>query len=127
MLYRLHTGDTVLDTAAKSPPVEFNANLPMLDAIATLSGDGKTLYVSVVNRAESHDASASIGIKGWSPKTGTAARALELNGKDKVAANPFGSSDNVNIREKPVTVSGTSLSYKFPAHSVTVIEFSGSR
>jgi len=127
MLYRLHTGDTVLGTSAESPMTEFNASLPALDAVATLGGGGRTLYLSVVNRAESKDVSAKIQLRGWKPAAGTPARAFEINGKDKVAANPFGSSENVHIREKTTRVAGPSFSYTFPAHSVTVLELSGNQ
>jgi alpha-N-arabinofuranosidase len=127
MLYREHTGDTVLETSTESPTAEFNSSLPMLDAVATLSGDGRTLYLAVVNRAEAKDVNTRIRVRGWKPAAGTAARVFEINGKDKVAANPFGSSQNVNIREKKQPLAGESISYAFPAHSVTVIEFAGSR
>lgn len=66
-------------------------------------------------------------LKSWRPQSGTVARVWELNGKDKVVANPYGSSDNVNIRERQVPLEGLPLSYRFPAHSVTVLEFSGGR
>ena len=125
MLYRLHTGNTVLNTSTQSPATGFNAKLPRLDAIATLSSDDHTLYLAVVNRDEDHDVNTSIRVRGWAPGTGTVARVFELNGKDKVAANPFGSTENVNIREKSISVSGSAISCNFPAHSVTVIELSG--
>lgn len=124
LLYRLHTGDTVLDTSTDSPNVEFNARLSMLDSVATLGSDRHNLYLAVVNRDESHDVSTRIRIRGWSPGS-TAARIFELNGKGKVAANPFGNTENVNIRDKSLAVSGSSISYTFPAHSVTVIELAG--
>jgi alpha-N-arabinofuranosidase len=123
LLYRKHTGSTVLSTATTSPVASFDARLPLLDAIATISGDRRTLYLAVVNRAEEQDVDAYIRMQGWTPRTGSKAVVLELNGNDKVAANPFGSTENVNIREKSVPVAGPAISYRFPAHSVTVIEF----
>jgi hypothetical protein len=42
-----------------------------------------------------------------------------------VAANPFGSSADVNIQEESLTVERLPFSYKFPAHSVTVLEVEG--
>ena len=127
MLYRLHIGDTVLSTSTESSMVGFNAKLAMLDAVATLSRDERTLYLSVVNRDEDHDVNTRIRVRGWAPEAGTSARVFELNGKDKVAANPFGSSENVNIRNKSFSVPGQPISYNFPAHSVTVIELSGGK
>jgi hypothetical protein len=54
-------------------------------------------------------------------------RIFELNGKGKVAANPFGSSENVNIREKAVRVERLPFSYRFTAHSVTILELGGTQ
>ncbi|MFN7999004.1 MAG: alpha-L-arabinofuranosidase C-terminal domain-containing protein [Bryobacteraceae bacterium] len=122
LLYRKHTGATVLSTSTKSPMASFNAKLPLLDAVATISSDKRTLYLSVVNRAEDQDVNARVRIQGWTAREGADAAVLELNGKDKVAANPFGSTDNVNIRNRSIKVAGPGISYKFPAHSVTVIE-----
>jgi alpha-N-arabinofuranosidase len=122
LLYRKHSGSTVLNTSTNGPMAPFDAKLPLLDGIATMSGDKHTLYVAVVNRAEEEDLDTHIQIHGWTPREGAEAPVLELNGRDKVAANPFGSTDNVNIREKSIKVAGPAISYKFPAHSVTVIE-----
>ena len=70
--------------------------------------------------------SAAIRVTGHKVAPGDSVHVFELNGKDKVAANPFGSTDNVNIREKVVRVERLPFSYRFPAHSVTVLELSGS-
>ena len=64
LLYRLHTGTTVLSTVEKGPAVHFDSKLPMLDAVGTLSEDRKTMYVSVVNRAEDVDVETTLNIKG---------------------------------------------------------------
>jgi alpha-N-arabinofuranosidase len=123
MLYRLHTGKTVLATSAHSPAVEWDQKLPALDAIATRSEDGRTLYVAVVNRAEGNAVRTNIRLNGW--KVSPEARVYEINGNDKNAANPFGSSENVNIREKSWSPAGSEPSYSFPPHSVTVLELKG--
>jgi alpha-L-arabinofuranosidase len=123
ILYQKHTGNTVLKTSTSGRSVEFDPKLPALDAIATLSDDRHTLYLAVVNRAESTDVEAKISVAGWKP--GGGAQVFELNGPDKVAANPFGSSDKVNIHDKPVTLKPGSMSYSFPAHSISILELSG--
>jgi alpha-L-arabinofuranosidase len=103
----------------------FNPKLPALDSIATLSEDGNMLYLAVVNRSEADDVATSIQISGWSPRPGAEARAYELNGKDKVAGNPYGGTQNVNIRERPLPLGRSPFSYRFPAHSATVLEITG--
>jgi alpha-N-arabinofuranosidase len=123
ILYQKHTGATVLKTVTSGRSVEFDPKLPALDAIATLSDDRHTLYLAVVNRAESTDVEAKISVAGWKPAGGV--HAFELNGPDKVAANPFGSSDKVNIHDKLVTLKPGSMSYSFPAHSISILELSG--
>ena len=125
LLYRIQAGNTVLSTSTVSPMAPFDQKLPLADGIATLSADQRTLYVAVVNRAEEMDLDTSIRIEGWTPREGADAPVMELNGKDKVAANPFGNSENVNIRTKSIKVAGQTISYRFPAHSVTVIEVPG--
>ena len=120
ILYQKHTGKTVLKTTTAAKGVEFNSNLPALDAIATLSEDRRTLYLAVVNRAEATDIKTRISLSGWTG--GGVAHAWELNGPDKVAANPFGSANVVNIHDKAVTLKPGALTYNFPAHSITILE-----
>lgn len=127
LLYVNHIGSRVLSTTTHGPMVRFNPQLPALDAIATMSRDGNILYLAVVNRAETDDILATIHLKDWTPGAGTSARAFELNGRDKVAANPYGSAENVNIRGKSLTLDGVPFTYRFPAHSATVLELSGQR
>ena len=81
----------------------------------------------MVNRSELEEVAATIDIKKWSPRVGTPARIWGLNGKDRYAANNYGSPDNVNIRENTLVLEQLPLSYRFPAHSVTVLEFPGQR
>ena len=126
LLYHHHTGSSVLATATQSPRAAFNPRLPALDALATLGADGHTLYLAVINRSEDQNLSARIRIGNWKAASDWPLRVFELNGKDKVAANPFGSSANVNIRERRVAVEGVPFVYLFPAHSVTVLELPGS-
>ena len=127
LLYRNHIGNSVLATSTEGPMTSFNAQLPALDAIATLSEDGETLYLAVINRNVADEVSSTVEIKGWTHRPGTPVQVFVLSGKDKVAANPYGSPTDVNIRETTITVGGDSISFKFPAHSVTVLEFASTR
>jgi alpha-N-arabinofuranosidase len=127
LLYHDHIGAKVLSTHTSSPMVSFNPKLPALDAAATLGQDGHTLYLAVINRSEDDDMETAIRLSNWTPRTGVAARVYELNGKDRDAANAYGNSENVHIRDKTLTVDQTPFSYRFPAHSVTVLEITGER
>jgi alpha-N-arabinofuranosidase len=125
LLYRNHTGTQVLDTQSNSPAVAFNPQLPAIDAVATLSQDGTRLYLAVTNASETDEMATTIRLKNWTFKAGDSAKAWELNGKDRDATNPYGSSANVNIQEKQFALGREPLSYRFPAHSVTVLELCG--
>jgi alpha-L-arabinofuranosidase len=125
LLYRNHIGKAVLATRTKGPMTSFNDQLSALDAVATLNEDGEKLYLAVINRDETRDISATIHINGWTPRPGTPAQVILLNGKDKVAANPYGSPTEVNIRETTAAIGEHSASYRFPAHSVAVLAFTG--
>lgn len=124
LLYRNHIGTRVLETAASGPMTSFDHDLPALDAIATLSEDGSRLYLAVVNREEGGEIPVTIRLNQWVPRSG---KVLELNGKNKDSANPFGSTSEVNIREATLQVGSGPVSYTFPGHSVTVLEFADGR
>jgi alpha-L-arabinofuranosidase len=76
-----------------------------------------------VNRAQSEVVSTRIDLKGW-PMAGKPVQIYELTGKDWDASNSYGSSSNVNIEHRAVEPAHAQFSYTFPAHSVTVLEFS---
>jgi alpha-L-arabinofuranosidase len=122
VLYTNHIGNRVVSCTTRSPNVKFDPHLPALDAVATLSEDGRTLFLAVINRNERDSLDATIDLRGW--RAGRTVRAFELNGQDRDAANPFGAATNVNIRENSVPIERVPLTYRFPGHSATVLEFS---
>lgn len=124
VLYANHIGREVLKTVTSSPPVVFNPQLSSLDAVATRSADGHTLYLAVVNRTEDKPVSAQIRIKSWTPTIGEV-HVYELNGKGWDAFNPYGSTANVNIRQRKFEAPHATFVYRFPAHSASVLEFHG--
>ncbi|MGI9071570.1 MAG: alpha-L-arabinofuranosidase C-terminal domain-containing protein [Bryobacteraceae bacterium] len=123
VLYANHIGDRVVSCRTRSPNVTFDPGLPSLDAAATISDDGKTLFLAVVNRDERDAISSGIDLKTWRVKLAQRFRAFELDGNDRDAANPYGSVENVSIQEKNVVVERLPLTYRFPPHSVTVLQF----
>ncbi|MGA2074757.1 MAG: alpha-L-arabinofuranosidase C-terminal domain-containing protein [Terriglobia bacterium] len=125
LLYHNHIGNQVLTTQTSSPTVPFNPQLPTVDAVATLGQDGHMLYLAVINRSEGDDIAITIRLTNWTPQAGTATRMWELNGNNRDAANPYGSTGDVNIRERAFSVEQVPFSYHFPAHSVTVLEIPG--
>lgn len=126
VLYANHIGKTILATETNVAPVAFNPRLPALDAVATLAGGGGTVYLAVVNRSEDRAISATVHLSHWLP-SGSQAQVYELDGKNWNASNPYGSTANVNIQHHTVNASQPAFAYLFPAHSVTVLELSGSK
>jgi alpha-N-arabinofuranosidase len=124
VLYANHIGSEVLKTETTVPSVSFGIKPPTLDAIATRTPEGRTLFLAVVNRAQHEAVSTKINFKGWQPSTAQA-QVYELAGKSWDAFNPYGSTENVNIAHRTVEVTQTPFSYLFPAHTVTVLEVSG--
>jgi len=125
LLYSNHLGNSVLATRTEGPMTSFNDQLPALDAMATMKQDRGKLYLTVINRNEKRDISATIRIRGWTPTPGSPAQVFLLNGKDKVAANSYGSPTEVNIQETTAHVEESTFSYQYPAHSITVLEIAG--
>jgi alpha-N-arabinofuranosidase len=124
VLYANHTGSEVLKTETTAPSVSFGLKPPALDAVATRSSDGHTLFLAVVNRGQNEAVSTQIGLKGWQLK-GSEAQVYELAGKSWDAFNPYGSTNNVNVSHRTAKVTHTPFPYLFPAHTVTVLELSG--
>jgi hypothetical protein len=74
------------------------------DSLATLNADGRTLDLTVINRSEDQDLSAAIRVSGYKVAAGDPVRVFEMNGKDKVAANPSAALKTSNIQEKVIRV-----------------------
>jgi len=123
LLYANHIGNRVVRSTVHSPAVAFNPNLPGIDSSATLSADGRTLYLAVINREESNATSTRIDLDNWKITPETGVRAFELSGTNRDAANPYGNATEVNIQEKRIAADGASFTYAFPPHSVTILEF----
>ena len=109
-----------------SPAVAFNPDLPVIDSSATLSADGRTLYLAVINREESKAVSTRIDLDNWTITSGSEIHAFELSGTNRDAANPYGNAAEVNIHEKRIAADSAAFTYSFPPHSVTILELGAS-
>ena len=130
-LYVNHTGEIAVDSYVESETydLEFKArngqdvsfkNIPYLDASATTSRDGNTLYLAVVNTHRDKDVECLMELRGCSPqKTG---QVFELNAEDVDAFNDKDNKEHVRVVEKHGIDVAQSLTYTFPAHSATVIQ-----
>jgi alpha-N-arabinofuranosidase len=94
---------------------------PLLTSSASLSSDGKTVYLIVFNKSSSDFIPTTIRFTGFSAK---AARYWEANGPSLQSTN------DVIETETAATFplkSATVATHVFPAHSMTAIEFSRTR
>ena len=130
-LYVNHTGEVAVDSYVESETydLEFGVrdgrdvsfkNIPYLDASASVSGDGKTLYLAVINVHRDRDMECLVELRGCSPQ-GTG-RVFELNAEDVRAYNDRDNKENVRVTEKSGVEIAQSFTYMFPAHSATVIQ-----
>lgn len=93
--------------------------IPYLEPSATLSEDGRTLYLAVINRHPEQAITARIQIEGWVPRP--AGKAVFLAAEHYMTENTFEQPDRVSIREQPLEAAA-SMTRAFPPHSVTILE-----
>ena len=123
LLYANHIGSRVVESRVRGPMTEFNSDLSSLDTAATISEDGRTLYLAVINRNEVTPVSTTVHVQGRTVAPDPLVLAFELNGSNRDAANPYGDSGDVNIRETSLKPQANGdLKRTFPPHSVTVLE-----
>lgn len=97
------------------------ADVPVLDCSATLSGDGKTLTLFVINRHMSEGVEAGVSIKGFG--AGSTVEVHCLNGPAPDSYNWYGKDEEVSITSSMPETGEVLPNYTFPAHSVTALVF----
>jgi alpha-N-arabinofuranosidase len=95
--------------------------IPYLDTSATLSEDGRKLYLAVINRHDSETIETGIDIKGW--ESTLPGKILWLAGEHYMTENSFDLPDQVRIEESTIEDVKTSFTHRFEPHSVTIFEF----
>lgn len=119
-LYADHFGDILLKSDLKCSFYENNGqNIPYLSINSSKSGDGKKIYLMVINKNMDTPETAVIELKNFSPAR--EGNAWVLNGPSVDATNEI-NHDNVKVAHKAFTVSGSKFEYTFEPHSLTAIE-----
>ncbi|HTP51301.1 MAG TPA: alpha-L-arabinofuranosidase C-terminal domain-containing protein [Anaeromyxobacteraceae bacterium] len=95
------------------------SNVPMLDAVATRSGDGRRYALFVVNRSLTTAVSTRVQVDRGVPAAGTA---TVLTGPTFDARNSAQNPLLVSPVTRPVGVSA-SFSYRFPPYSLTILRW----
>lgn len=154
-LFRERFGSVLIETHTESPTwnapgagfVPAQRDVPYLQVISSLSGDGRRLHVMVVNKSFDQPIAARIEIDGFA--FAPVGRAVVLSGTGIDAhtgtelftapgikwapqavdeANPRfrnGGAGEITLTERPVAARGQSFDYSFDKHSVTAIELEG--
>jgi alpha-N-arabinofuranosidase len=122
-MYAPHQGATAVRSVFESPRVSYSR----VDGPGTLWGlngsasvSGKTLTLTVVNPHASEPREAEVAIRGARPRAG---RARTLTASDIHAHNSFASPRALEPRDGDANVRGASTVYRFPAASVTRLQF----
>lgn len=111
------TSDT-FDVVSRYGSIAPHHEIPYLAAHTSISGE--RLYLLVINRHLEDDIKTAIQIKGFTPKAN--AFVYTLNGPSVDSTNEYGNHDTIFISSSKFFKASRNFTYKFPAHSVTVIE-----
>ena len=94
-------------------------DVPVLDCTATMSEDGMTLTLFVINRHMTDDVPVELHFDGFSP--GGQVDVHCLNGPGANSVNSYGRDEVVGIKREMFDAGDILPLYTFPAHSVTAL------
>jgi alpha-L-arabinofuranosidase len=120
-LYAEHRGDQRLATTVNSPTFNTSregTNIPYLDATASRTADGKTIFIKAVNTNQTSALLTTITIQGAIPAPQAELEIVTASSPN--VANDFSRPDAVSIQKKMLP-SGRSFDVTLPKHSVSVI------
>ncbi|NOZ06591.1 MAG: hypothetical protein GXP41_09635 [Chloroflexi bacterium] len=93
--------------------------LPALTAVASTDNAGTRLTLLAINQSATDPITATLAISGFVPAP--TAQVWTLNGPAITSYNAAGHPTDVHTVTSTLEISGTTLPYTFPAHSVTLI------
>jgi alpha-N-arabinofuranosidase len=107
--------------AHRPPDAELGAEVPALDAVASVSDDGRNLYLKLVNSSLDRAAIARIEISGGGSVSG--GEVIRIGSPSLDASNGFEASP-IRARSEPLPSTAPATSLRLDAHSVTVVRWS---
>ena len=120
-LYAEHRGDQLLATSVNSPTFNTSregAGIPYLDATASRTSDGKTIFIKAVNTNRTNPLLTTITMQGVAPAARAELKTVTASSLN--VANDFSRPDAVFIQKRMIP-SGRSFVVTLPKHSVSVI------
>lgn len=122
-LYSNHAGSVLLNADVDSDAYTsavVDRDVPYLDGSATWEDAGETLSLAVINRSREEDIDCAITLEGGRPVG--SAFVYEINGANETEVNDFGAPDRVVTRDRPLDGLDQRFTYRFPAHSITLLK-----
>jgi alpha-N-arabinofuranosidase len=108
------------EVAAPLGTVPVGGKAPVVDASATLSEDGKALFVGLINRHPQADVAVELDLGGFG--AGPQVSMMRLAGRSFLDTNTFEEPDKVKPSEETLSLEGAKR-LVLPRHSVTVLRF----
>ena len=124
-MYAENTGSKVLRTVVDSPSYhsqELEECIPFVDLSATLTEDGKTLYLYAINRHEDETAELKVIFRSFKPKN---ASQQYIAGRTVEDRNTLDNPCNVRIEEAHPNIEGDAIDVTLNPHSVNVAKVLG--
>ncbi|MEM2929445.1 MAG: alpha-L-arabinofuranosidase C-terminal domain-containing protein [Thermoproteota archaeon] len=124
-MYSDNKGVHVLRTLADSELYvhsEAGGYVPYVDASATVSKDGGTIYLYVLNRSENEDVELQVDFKGFTPKSGVQ---QFISGESAEDRNTLEEPDRVRIEQARIEASDGKVNIVLKPHSINVMRIHG--
>ena len=124
-MYAANTGSQALRAVVDSPSYhsqELKEYIPFIDLSATLTEDGKTLYLYAVNRHEEETAELNVSFRGFKPRK---ASQQYIAGRTTEDRNTLDNPDNVRIQKAHPKIEKEEVLLTLLPHSVNVAKVQG--
>ncbi len=97
--------------------------VPLLDASAALTEDGRILTIALVNRHPEESAQITLNLKGW--KVQSKVEKAAIVGESYLAANVPGRPEQVKIQKEEIELDPSNPVVEIPAHGVVIFRIKG--
>ncbi|MFH1744223.1 MAG: alpha-L-arabinofuranosidase C-terminal domain-containing protein [bacterium] len=125
LAFELYTRDFGTKRVACNTSSPTNQNdereVPLIDASAAITDDGRALTLSLINRHPTESAKISLEIKGWKLKS--KAEVSSIAGENYLSGNVPGKADEVTIQKKSTKINRENPEIELGPHAVSLYRF----